>query len=259
MPIYEYRCKKCGSHFEKRQSVSEDPLKVCEHCEGELARLGERPATERDTRSRETGSGVVLGVLLGRCHEVLGRRLVELVRHQVGPPAGDHRRPGPAEEAAPVSGRVHPQRRACRLDPVERAQGISPDDFVKAQDPITGEMCAVEGPVEYQIVRRQRQITPAERVSEPVAAVTRTVRQRRLVTPAETRWVNVPERTVMRRVRQLVEPERQISVPVPAVYEILEKSSSDLKVQTDKLQQVLATDLAGFNAAAIKAGVEPVK
>lgn len=90
-------------------------------------------------------------------------------------------------------------------------------------DPITGEMCAVEGPVEYQIVRRQRQITPAERVSEPVAAVTRTVRQRRLVTPAETRWVNVPERTVMRRVRQLVEPERQISVPVPAVYEMRER------------------------------------
>ena len=36
MPIYEYRCKKCGSHFEKRQSVSEEPLRVCEHCEGEL-------------------------------------------------------------------------------------------------------------------------------------------------------------------------------------------------------------------------------
>ena len=36
MPIYEYKCKKCGSHFEKRQSVSEEPLKVCEHCEGEL-------------------------------------------------------------------------------------------------------------------------------------------------------------------------------------------------------------------------------
>jgi putative FmdB family regulatory protein len=36
MPIYEYRCKKCGSHFEKRQSISEEPLKVCEHCEGEL-------------------------------------------------------------------------------------------------------------------------------------------------------------------------------------------------------------------------------
>jgi len=36
MPIYEYRCKQCGSHFEKRQSVSDEPLKVCEKCEGEL-------------------------------------------------------------------------------------------------------------------------------------------------------------------------------------------------------------------------------
>lgn len=36
MPIYEYRCKQCGSHFEKRQSVADEPLKVCEKCEGEL-------------------------------------------------------------------------------------------------------------------------------------------------------------------------------------------------------------------------------
>ena len=36
MPIYEYKCKKCGSHFEKRQSVAEEPLRECEHCEGEL-------------------------------------------------------------------------------------------------------------------------------------------------------------------------------------------------------------------------------
>lgn len=36
MPIYEYKCKDCGSHFEKRQSVSEAPLKVCENCQGEL-------------------------------------------------------------------------------------------------------------------------------------------------------------------------------------------------------------------------------
>ena len=36
MPIYEYRCKQCGSNFEKRQSVSDEPLKVCEKCEGEL-------------------------------------------------------------------------------------------------------------------------------------------------------------------------------------------------------------------------------
>ena len=36
MPIYEYRCKNCGSHFEKRQSVSDEPLRVCEKCSGEL-------------------------------------------------------------------------------------------------------------------------------------------------------------------------------------------------------------------------------
>lgn len=36
MPIYEYRCKQCNSHFEKRQSVSDEPLKTCEKCGGEL-------------------------------------------------------------------------------------------------------------------------------------------------------------------------------------------------------------------------------
>ena len=36
MPIYEYRCKSCGEHFEKRQSISDEPLKTCEKCSGEL-------------------------------------------------------------------------------------------------------------------------------------------------------------------------------------------------------------------------------
>jgi putative FmdB family regulatory protein len=36
MPIYEYLCQKCGRHFEKRQSVSEGPLKMCEECGGQL-------------------------------------------------------------------------------------------------------------------------------------------------------------------------------------------------------------------------------
>ena len=36
MPIYEYKCKDCGTHFEKRQSVSDAPLKICENCQGEL-------------------------------------------------------------------------------------------------------------------------------------------------------------------------------------------------------------------------------
>jgi putative FmdB family regulatory protein len=36
MPIYEYKCQKCGEHFEKRQSVSDEPLKTCENCGGDL-------------------------------------------------------------------------------------------------------------------------------------------------------------------------------------------------------------------------------
>jgi putative FmdB family regulatory protein len=36
MPIYEYRCSKCESHFEKMQKISDEPLKVCEKCGGEL-------------------------------------------------------------------------------------------------------------------------------------------------------------------------------------------------------------------------------
>ena len=38
MPIYEYECQKCGTHIEKRQSISDGPLKVCEQCGGELVK-----------------------------------------------------------------------------------------------------------------------------------------------------------------------------------------------------------------------------
>jgi putative FmdB family regulatory protein len=36
MPIYEYKCKNCDNHFEIMQKISEDPLKECEKCGGEL-------------------------------------------------------------------------------------------------------------------------------------------------------------------------------------------------------------------------------
>jgi putative FmdB family regulatory protein len=39
MPIYEYKCKECDSYFEKRQSISEPPLRTCEKCNGELEKL----------------------------------------------------------------------------------------------------------------------------------------------------------------------------------------------------------------------------
>ena len=36
MPIYEYACQKCGTHFEVMQKISDDPLKKHESCGGKL-------------------------------------------------------------------------------------------------------------------------------------------------------------------------------------------------------------------------------
>lgn len=36
MPIYEYKCLECDSHFEKLQKASDEPLQVCEKCNGRL-------------------------------------------------------------------------------------------------------------------------------------------------------------------------------------------------------------------------------
>lgn len=32
MPIYEYKCNKCGKHFEIMQKISDKPVKICTHC-----------------------------------------------------------------------------------------------------------------------------------------------------------------------------------------------------------------------------------
>jgi len=39
MPTYEYECKKCGYNFEAFQSMSDEPLKTCAKCGGEVRRL----------------------------------------------------------------------------------------------------------------------------------------------------------------------------------------------------------------------------
>ena len=39
MPIYEYRCEKCDSHFEVIQKFSDKPLKFCSICKGRLTKL----------------------------------------------------------------------------------------------------------------------------------------------------------------------------------------------------------------------------
>src|SRR6266404_2850464 len=39
MPIYEYRCEKCGDQFEIIQKFSDRPLKSCPSCKGKLTKL----------------------------------------------------------------------------------------------------------------------------------------------------------------------------------------------------------------------------
>ena len=39
MPIYEYRCQKCGRAFEVLQRMNEEPLQHCIHCDGKVEKL----------------------------------------------------------------------------------------------------------------------------------------------------------------------------------------------------------------------------
>lgn len=39
MPLYEYKCKKCGHRFEKIQMFSDKPVKKCPECGGPLEKL----------------------------------------------------------------------------------------------------------------------------------------------------------------------------------------------------------------------------
>ncbi len=39
MPLYEYECLGCQSRVERRQKFSDEPLKICPSCGGEMRRL----------------------------------------------------------------------------------------------------------------------------------------------------------------------------------------------------------------------------
>lgn len=43
MPIYEYRCAKCGD-FDVSQKITESPLKKCPTCKGKVSKLISSPA-----------------------------------------------------------------------------------------------------------------------------------------------------------------------------------------------------------------------
>jgi putative FmdB family regulatory protein len=46
LPIYEYRCKKCGKRLERIQKFADAPLKTHEQCGGQLERLLSSPAIQ---------------------------------------------------------------------------------------------------------------------------------------------------------------------------------------------------------------------
>jgi putative FmdB family regulatory protein len=39
MPIYEYKCNKCGKKFEAFQGISDPELKSCKFCKGKVHKL----------------------------------------------------------------------------------------------------------------------------------------------------------------------------------------------------------------------------
>jgi putative FmdB family regulatory protein len=44
MPLYEYKCGKCGKHFDVIQKFSDEPLTTHEECGGPVERLLSAPA-----------------------------------------------------------------------------------------------------------------------------------------------------------------------------------------------------------------------
>jgi putative FmdB family regulatory protein len=39
MPIYEYKCRKCGKQFEEFQGITDPELKSCKFCKGKVQKL----------------------------------------------------------------------------------------------------------------------------------------------------------------------------------------------------------------------------
>ncbi len=39
MPVYEYECSDCDKVFEVQQKISDEPVKICPECQGEVRKL----------------------------------------------------------------------------------------------------------------------------------------------------------------------------------------------------------------------------
>jgi putative FmdB family regulatory protein len=43
MPVYEYQCQACAHRFERKQSFTDEPVKVCPECAGTVKKLLSTP------------------------------------------------------------------------------------------------------------------------------------------------------------------------------------------------------------------------
>ena len=46
MPLYEYKCSKCGTAFEVIQKIAEPPMKKCPQCGGSVKKVISAPALQ---------------------------------------------------------------------------------------------------------------------------------------------------------------------------------------------------------------------
>jgi putative FmdB family regulatory protein len=67
MPVYEYECEQCGTHFERIQSVRDEPIRRCPECSGTVHKVFHpagiifKGSGWYITDSRKSSSGAVTG------------------------------------------------------------------------------------------------------------------------------------------------------------------------------------------------------
>lgn len=67
MPVYEYECEQCGTHFERIQSVRDEPIRRCPQCSGTVHKVFHpagiifKGSGWYITDSRKSTSGAVTG------------------------------------------------------------------------------------------------------------------------------------------------------------------------------------------------------
>jgi putative FmdB family regulatory protein len=93
LPLYEYECEKCGSRFEKIESVSASTVKKCPKCGGKAQRLLAAPAIQFK------GSGWYVTDYAGKNSSAAGEKPAEgASAEKAASGDGDAKKPAAAKE-----------------------------------------------------------------------------------------------------------------------------------------------------------------